>query len=233
MEKIKKIKRFYEGLSKKRKIIFWVCIGVLFISIVRISIWQATKGVSTSPRQYIKNLYSDNPEEKKVAIYEVGRMSLKRAIPDLEKILIGDEPPDVKRTAAWSIGRIEIEKLISLLDSTKGDTKEIVMETLLKLDRKNIHLLLDRFTSEDEETKLKILKFAEKSKDRDIYLKLLKMGEQKEEKISIRKQALQIAVQNLSFADTESTLWNIYYNDPEKEMKEFSYGLIKGAKEKK
>ncbi|MCX8082924.1 MAG: HEAT repeat domain-containing protein [bacterium] len=229
---MEKIKRFYNGLSKKRKIVFWVCIGVFTISVIRLSVWYATKGTTTSPKLYIKNLYSQDPEERKFAIYEVGRRGLKQAIPELEKILKEDPSPDIKRASAWSIGRIDKETLISLLDSTEKDTKDIVMEALLKMDRNNIHLLLERLPKEDEKTKFKILDLAEKSKDREVYLKLLKTGEEKEEIISVRKEALQIAVQNLSFNDIESTLWNIYYNDPEKEMKEFAYSLIKGLKEK-
>ncbi|MCM8762353.1 MAG: HEAT repeat domain-containing protein [Candidatus Omnitrophica bacterium] len=228
-----KIKRFYNGLSKKRKVIFWTCIGIFSLSIIRISVWYATKGVSTSSRYYLKKLYSQNPEEKKFAIYEVGRMGLNQSIPELEKILRQEVSPDIKRAACWSIGRIDKEKLVALLDTTEKETKEIVMEALLKLDRNNISILLDRFSTEDEETKFKIIAWAEKSKDRDVYLELLKIGEMKEETISVRKHSLEIATKNLRFIDTESTLWNIYYNDPEKEMKEFAHTLIKELKEKK
>ncbi|MCM8829516.1 MAG: HEAT repeat domain-containing protein [Candidatus Omnitrophica bacterium] len=230
---MEKIKRFYSGLSKKMKVIFWTCIGVFCLSIIRISVWYATKGVSTGPRYYLKKLYSQDPEEKKFAIYEVGRIGLKQSLPELEKILRQEVSSDIKRAACWSIGRIDKEKLVSLLDSTEKDTKDIVMEALLKLDRKNISILLDRFSTEDEETKFKLIAWAEKLKDRDVYLKLLKIGEQKEELLTVRKHSLDIATKNLPFTETESILWNIYYNDPEKEMKEFAHRLIKQLKEKK
>ncbi|HOL21483.1 MAG TPA: HEAT repeat domain-containing protein [bacterium] len=230
---MEKIKKFYKGLSKQRKIVFWVCICIVSLSIIRIVVWQATKGVSTSPRQYLKKLYSQDPDEKKFAIYELGRRGLKQALPELEKILKEDSSPDIKRAAAWSIGKIDKEKLVLLLDSTENETKDIVMEALLKLGRDNISILLKRFQSEDLATKFKILAYAEKTNDRDIYGEILKIGEDRQETIPVRKQALQIAAKNIPFSELEGTLWNLYYNDTEKEIKEFSYTLIKALKDKK
>jgi len=230
---MEKVKRFYRGLSPKRKMVFWVCIGIVSLSIIRIAVWQATKGVSTSPKQSLKKLYSQDPSEKKFAIYELGRTGIKQSLPELEKILREDSAPDIKRAAAWSIGKIDKEKLVSLLDSTEKETKDIVMEALLKLDRNNIYTILKRFPAEDNETKVKILTYAEKLKDRNVYKEVLKIGEAKEETIPVRKEALQIAAKNLPFPDIESTLWNLYYNDPEKEIKEFSYTLIKELQKEK
>lgn len=230
---MERIKKFYKGLSKKRKIIFWVSIGLFFISIIRISVWYATKGASTRPSFYIKNLSSQNPVERKFAIYEVGRRQLKQTLPALEKILKEDISPDIKRAAAWSIGRIDREKLVSLLDSTEKETKDIVMEALLKLDKNNINIFLERFSIEDTDIKFKILAIAEKSKEKTVYNEILRIGKNKDEPVPVRKQALQIAAKNLPFSEIESTFWDIYYNDTEKEMKEFAYTLIKGLKEKK
>jgi len=228
-----KLKKFYNGLSKQRKIVFWVCIGIFVISVTRISVWYATKGSSPRPGYYIKKLSSEDPSEKKFAIYEVGRSGLKQALPELEKILKEDTAPDIKRAAAWSIGNVDKEKMISLLGTTEKETKDIVMEALLKLDRNNIYILLKRFPSEDVATKYKILSWAEKSKDRGVYNEILKIGKEKTESPVIRKEALQIAAKNIPFSELESTLWNLYYNDTEKEMREFSYTLIKELKDKK
>ena len=230
---MEKVKRFYRGLSPKRKMVFWVCIGIVSISVIRIGVWQATKGVSTNPRQYLKKLYSQEPSERKLAMYMLGISGIKQSLPELEKILKEDRAPDIKRTAAWSIGKLNMEKLISLFDSTEKGTKDIVMETLLNLDKNNIYTLLKKFPAEDMDTKVKILTYAEKSKDKNVYKEVLKIGEAKEEAIPIRKEALEIAAKNIPFSDIESTLWNLYYNDPEQEIKEFSYTLIKELKEKK
>jgi len=230
---MEKIRTFYRGLSRQRRIVFWVCLFVVFSSIVRVSVWQVRKGSHPGSREYVRKLASQNPNEKKFAIYEVGRRGLKSAIPSLEKIIKEDSSPEMKRAAAWGIGKIDRDKLVSLLDSAQKEVKHIIMETLMKLDRGNVSVLMDRFSSEEEGVKLEILAFADSSGREDIPARMVEIGEDTGETLKVRMAALEVAARHMAVTDIESRLWNLYYNDKNEEMKKFSYDLIKRLKEKK
>jgi len=227
---MEKIRTFYRGLSRQRRIVFWVCLFAVFFSIVRISVWQVRKGSHPGPRQYVKKLASSNPEEKKFAIYEVGRRGLKSAIPYLEKIVREDPSPEMKRAACWSMGKIDRDKLISLLDGTPKEVKYTVMEALIKLDKGNVSILMDRFSSEEEDAKLVILAYADLHGGETIPARVMETGEDTDEILKVRMAALEIAAKHAAGTDIESRLWNLYYNDKDEEIKKFSYVLIKQLK---
>ncbi len=231
---MEKIRKFYGGLSRQRRTILWICLAVVFISIVRLAVWQSRKGGLPGSKSYIKKLASDSPEEKKFAIYEVGRREMKPALPALEEILTEDSSDEMKRAACWSIGKIDLNRLLSLLGSSPKEVKYIIMETLMKLDRNNVSVLMDIFSSEEEDVKLKILDYAAGSAAGEaVYGRIMGIAEDKRESLKVRTAALETAVKHASGADMESRLWNIYYNDSDEEMKQFSHALIKELKEKK
>ncbi len=231
---MEKIKKFYGGLSKQKKTIVWVCLAVVLLSIVRIAVWQATKGGLPGPKSYVKKLADGSPEEKKFAIYEVGRREMKPALPALEKILREDSSEDMKRAACWSIGKIDINRLVSLLSGSPREVKYIIMETLMKLDMKNVSVLMGIFPSEEEDVKLVILDYAAGSEaGESLYGEIMGIAGNKQESLTVRKAALETAVKHSSGADMESRLWNIYYNDTEDGMKQFARELLKKLEEKK
>ncbi|MCS7180913.1 MAG: HEAT repeat domain-containing protein, partial [bacterium] len=149
---------------------------------------------------------------------------IKEALPEIEEIFQKDPDEEIKRVCAWSIGQIDFNKLLTYLDSSDRKIKEITFETILKIDKKNIDYLIDRFDKEDTETKLKILAYMNSPNYQD---KLLKIVENDKEEIPIRKEALNILKEKGNFAEIETSLWALYYNEQNDEMKNYVYQVIK------
>ncbi len=226
------LREFYANLSDRKKIVLWVSVFFVLFSVIRITVWQTTKGGVPGPKYFAKKLASDSPEEKKFAIYEVGRLGMKSAVPSLATIIKENSDPEIKRAAAASLGKIDSDRLIALLDETKGNEKHAVMETLIKLDRKNMYLLLERFPAEDSETKKTILSFADYLSDPGHSDKILEMAENTSEDVSVRKELLGMMAGRQIDSRMETRLWNLYYHDPEDEIKKLAYTLIKEARKK-
>jgi hypothetical protein len=225
------LKEFYNRLSAKKKIVLWVSLFFILFSIVRIIVWQAGGG-TPGPRDYVKKLASDSPEVKKFAIYEVGRLKLDSAVSPLIKILKEDADPSMKRAAATSLGKINIEQLVALLCETDKNIKYTVMEILIRLDRTNVSYLMERFPEEDTETKIEMLSYVDSTSGIENKDTLLGITEDTKEDVQVRATALQMLGKYDIDADTESRLWNLYYNDPEDRIKEIAYRLVKGEEEK-
>jgi len=221
------LKGFYSRLSDKKKIVLWVSLFFVLFSIVRIIVWQAGGG-TPGPREYIKKLASDSPEVKKFAIYEVGRRGLQTAVTPLIKIVREDPDPEVKRAAAASLGKIDIEQLAALLGETQKNVKSTVMETLIKIDKANISYILERFPEENTEIKIEMLSYIDKISGTEYGDTLLRIAEDTKEDVQVRVKALQMLGKYDIDAETESRLWNLYYNDPEANIKEIADSLIKG-----
>lgn len=223
------LKEFYGSLSSRRKIVLWVSLFFVVFSILRIAVWVGKGGVP-GPREFVKKLASDSAEEKKFAIYEVGRLGMKSAVPQLVKIIKEDARPDIRIAAATSLGKIDRERLIALLDDTQKDVKQTVMETLVKLDRNNVSYLMERFSGEDTETKMLILSYVGLVTDAAYRDKLLPVGENTQENKAVRMKALRMTGKYPMDEGTESRLWNLYYNDADREIKKLAYALIKEGK---
>jgi len=228
---MEKIVQFYRSLNKRKKITLWVCIGIIFLTILRVSVWSAKKGEIPTAKTFIKQIKSQNRDEKIKGIYGAGLLKLKDALPQIEYIFQKENDEVIKRVCAWSIGQIDFNKLLSYLDSSDRKIKEITFDTLIKIDKKNVDYLIDRFDKEDKETKLKILSYM---KSIDYQDKLLKIVENSQEDIEIRKEALNILKEKGKFEEIETQLWALYYNEQNEEMKNYVYQIIremqKGAK---
>jgi len=221
---MEKIVKFYRGLDKKKRITLWICVGVILLTILRVSIWSAKKSKNPTPKTFIKQLKSPNKNEKIYGIYNVGNLKIKEVLPEVEKIFQQDPDEEIKRVCAWSIGQIDFNKLLTYLDSSDKKIKEITFETIIKIDKKNIDHLINRFDKEDKETKLKILSYM---KSPDYQDKLLKIVENTEEDTDIRKEALKIIKEKGKFEEIETQLWALYYNEQNDEMKNYIYQTIK------
>lgn len=225
------LKEFYGNLSDKKKIVLWVSLFFILFSIIRLTVW-AGKGGVPGPRDFAKKLASNSPEEKKFAIYEVSRLGMKSAVPSLVKIIKEDAEPEIKRAAAASLGKIDREQLIALLDETQKDIKYTVMEALIKVDRGNVSHLMERFSKEDAETKMLIFSYVDSVTDILYRDKMMSIGENTEEDVKIRAEALRMTAKYEMDSGTETRLWNLYYNDPEDEIKKLAYNLIKEGKKR-
>lgn len=218
-----KIIDFYKGLSKERKIVFWVCIGVIFLSILGGSLRTAKRKNIPTAKGFIKQIKSEKKPEKIYGIYSAGVNKINEALPLIEEIFNKEKDPQIKRVCAWSMGQIDFNKLLSYLDTDDKATKEIVFETLLKIDKKNIQYIINRFDKEDEETKLKILSYMADPKYED---KLMKIAEDEKEPISVRKQSLEI-LKKVGTSSIEARLLSLYYNEENEEIKNLSYETMK------
>ncbi|MCM8785151.1 MAG: hypothetical protein NC827_07905 [Candidatus Omnitrophica bacterium] len=224
-----KIVEFYRNLNKKKRITFWVCVGIIFLTIVRVSVWSARKDKTPTTKTFIKQLKSQNKNEKIYGIYNVGNLKIKEALPELEELYQKESDEEIKRVCAWSIGQIDFNKLLTYLDSSDKKTKEITFETILKIDKKNINYLIDRFDKEDIETKFKILDYISSSEYQD---KLLKIVENEKEEIPVRKKAIDILKEKAKFEDVETYLWALYYREQNDEMKNYVYHVINEMKKR-
>lgn len=221
---MQKIIEFYKGLGKNKKIVFWVCIGVIFLTILRIVIWSENKEVNPTTKVFLKQLKSTNKNEKIYGIYNIGNLKIKEGLSEVEKIFQNDPDEEIKRVCAWSIGQLDFNRLLSYLDNSDKKIKEITFETILKIDKKNIDYLINRFDKEDLETKMKILSYMTSP----IYQeKLLKIAENNEEEVPVRKKAIEILKENGKWEEIEPSLWALYYREENDEIKNFVYQIIK------
>ncbi|MCM8804160.1 MAG: hypothetical protein NC833_02765 [Candidatus Omnitrophica bacterium] len=220
---MKRIIEFYKGLNQKRKVIFWVAVGIICLSILRVSIWSAKRNKTPTAKKYIKHIKSQDENEKIYGIYTVGNLKIKEILPEIEEIFQKDQNEQVKRVCAWSIGQIDFNKLLTYLDSSDKKIKDITFETILKIDKKNVDYLIERFDKEDIETKLKILSYMKSPEYQD---KLMKIIENENEDINVRKSALEIVKNVCKWEEIETSLWALYYNEKNDEMKNYVYQVI-------
>lgn len=221
---MKKIIEFYKGLNQKRKIVFWVAISIIFLSILRVSVWASKRNKTPTAKKYIKHIKSKDKNEKIYGIYTVGNLKIKEVLPDIEEIFQKDQNEEIKRVCAWSIGQIDFNKLLTYLNSSDKTIKNITFETILKIDKKNIDYLIERFDKEDTETKIKILSYMKSPEYQD---KLMKIVENENEDINVRKSALDIVKNIGKLEEIETSLWALYYNEKNDEMKNYIYQVIK------
>jgi len=219
---------FYKGLDKKKKIIFWVAVAFIFLSILKVSLWRVKSKRIPTEKKIFKQIYLPDKKKKIEGIYAIGKLKKERYLPEIEKIFKRTTDPDIKRVSAWTIGVIDINKLKSYLDSQNNEEKRIIIETLLKIDKDNIDFLVDRFSKEDKDTKLYIMDFMEKEKYAD---KLMDISENTEEEKDIREKALSL-LEKVGKSEYEPRLWNLYYNDPEEEIQKAAYKTIKAIEKR-
>jgi hypothetical protein len=231
---MEKIREFFAKAESHRKsfVIVIAVIGILLVvSLARLGFWATRRSRTSSPRAYMGKLESKNKEEKKYAIYTLGQTGVKSAIPEIEKIINGNDEEDVKRVAAWSLGTLDREKLAALLGSTRKDVKLIAMETLMKMEKTNLHYLVDRFGEEDKETKHLILGYIDRYGPGTLQEKLMDIAEEESEDAGIRKRCLEM-LRSRDIGEMENRLYNLYYNDPDEEIKKTAYDTIQAGKDK-
>ncbi|MGB9641796.1 MAG: HEAT repeat domain-containing protein [Candidatus Ratteibacteria bacterium] len=216
-----RIKVSYKGLSQKNRIIFWVCVAVILLSLFGIgrTIYRATVSKNPTIENYMKQIRSKDPAQRETGVYTVGLYRIKEMADTLENMIQQDPEIKVKRIAAWSLGRIDVNRLVKLLDSKDTEIKDIAMEALIKLDRNNVSYMMQRFNNENTETKKKILSIVELLKKPDFNENLMEIAENKDENKEVRFQALNI-LKDTGTIELEGRLNAIYYNDPDMEMKE-------------
>ena len=220
-----KIKDIWENTEGRKKIFIVACTAIILLSIIRFSVWFARKHRSSGPSVYLKQLESKNTEEKKYAIYTLGQTGVVSAIPELEKILKEDPNLDIKRVAAWGMATLDKNKLLALVDCPDKDVKYIVMETLMKIDKGNIEYLVKKFSEQDEDIKQKILSYIESAAPHSYQKQLIEIAENTQEPLGIRKKSLEM-LKTRDIQEIENRLWNLYYNDPNDEIKKTAYETI-------
>lgn len=221
-----KIKDIWENTEGRKRIFIVACTAIILLSLIRFSVWFARKHRSSGPSVYLKQLESKNTEEKKYAIYTLGQTGVVSAIPELEKILKEDPNLDIKRVAAWSLGTLDKNKLLALVDCPDKDVKYIVMETLMKMDKGNIEYLVKKFSEQDEDIKQKILSYIEYAAPHSYQEQLIEIAEKTQEPLGIRKKSLEM-LKTRDIQEIENRLWNLYYNDPNDEIKKTVYETIR------
>jgi len=222
---MEKLKNFYNGLPKKKRIIFWVSIAFIVLSFVEIGIWKKTRSKIPTKKLYLKKLKSPNLQEKKSAIYGVGVKNMKEAIPALKEIIEKDPDPTLKRIAAYSLGRIDRDKLLGYLSSQNKEIRDIVIETLVKLDKKNIDYLIENFDDFDIDMKFKILFYVEKYSKPYYQDKLMNIAENKDENSGIRKKAITL-IGKIGNREVENRLWGLYYSEKDEKIKKIVKDVI-------
>jgi len=222
------VTEFYKGLDKGKRIIFWVAVALIFLSILKVSLWKVKSKNVPTEKKIFKQIYLSDKKKKIEGIYAIGKLKKERYLPEIEKIFKNTTDPEVKRVSAWAIGAIDVNKLKSYLDSQNKEEKRIVIETLLKIDKNNIDFLVDRFSKENKDTKLYITNFMEKEKYAD---KLMDIAEDTDEETVIREKVLSL-LEKVGKSEYESRLWNLYYNDPDQDIQKAAYKTIKAIEKR-
>lgn len=217
------ITEFYKGLDKTKKIIFWVAIGIIFLSVLNVFIWKAKIKKLPTEKKIFKQIYLPDKKKKIEGIYAIGKLKKEKYLPEIEKIFESTDDSEIKRVSAWAIGKIDINKLKGYLDSQNEKDKRLIIETLLKIDKNNIDFLVDRFSKEDKDTKLYIMSFMEKEKYAD---KLMDIAEDTDQQQDVRIKALDI-LKKVGKSEFEPRLWNLYYNDSDEVVQREAYKTIK------
>ena len=228
---MEKLKEFYGKLSQKRKIIFCVCIAVVFLSVLRVIVWKVKKGNMPTARTYMRELRSSNKEEQIMGIFGVGVTNNKKAIPVLEQIIKEESDLRVKRAAISSLGKLDKNKVIDILNGDNNKAKLLAMEALITMDKENISLIFSKFPDQDEETKTGMLTLLEKMKNPEYQDHFIHIAENRSEPVGVRAKALSI-LKDTGSRDVENRLWNIYYSDSNEKMKKLAKETIKAIKER-
>jgi len=226
---MEKLKDFYDKLPKNKKIVLWISVAVIILSIISVPIRISSRKEKITTKTYLKNLKSPDKYEKRDAILAVGIVKLKEAIPILEEIM--EKEPEFKELAARSIGKIDFNKLLSMLESKNKEVKFAAMDAIIGIDKENISYLLEKFPEEDTETKLKILSFMKNEKYQE---KVLSLAENQKEPVEVRKKCLEI-LKEIGTESIETRLWGITYKDSDEGVKNLAKETIEyiRGKEKK
>ncbi len=219
------IKDFYAKLPQNKRIVFWVTIIVIVLSLFRFGLWVGLKNKKPTPKRYLKELHSRNKDARLNAIYACGVLGLKDTIAELVEILETDPDARVKRMAAASIGRLDQDKLFEIFNSQNKQVKEIALETLVRLDRKNVVKLFAGITGEDKDTQLKLLEYAATLNEPELNEKILSLAEETEKPLDLRLKCLEL-LKTKGTAEMEGRLLNLMYNDPEEEVKKLTKEVI-------
>ncbi len=68
-----------------------------------------------SPTQILKQLKSDDPRDRTVALVLIGRARLLDLSPDIIAVLEGDDEPDVRAMAAWTLDLLGVADAVPTL----------------------------------------------------------------------------------------------------------------------
>lgn len=219
------IKDFYFKLPQNKRIVFWVALTVTVLSLLRFGLWVGMRNKKPTPKRYLKELHSRNKDARLNAIYACGVLGLKDTIPELVEILQTDPDARVKRMAAASIGRLDQDKLFEIFNSQNKQVKEIVLETLVRLDRKNVVKLFAGIAGEDKDTQLKLLEYAATLNEPEVNEKLLSLAEDTEKPLDLRLKCLEL-LKTKGTGEMEGRLLNLMYNDPQEEVKKLTKEVI-------
>ncbi|HOJ39215.1 MAG TPA: HEAT repeat domain-containing protein [bacterium] len=226
------IRIFYQRLTRQKRIIFWVTVAVIFLSLLRFGVWIGTRNKRPTPKTYLKQLRSRNKDARLSAIYSAGRLGLKDTVPVLVEIVETDPDVHVRRMAAASLGRLDQDKLFELFNSQNRQTKDLALETLAKLDKKNVLRLFDKIEQQDKETQGKLLDYASSLNEPELAEKLLSFAEDTKKPLELRTKCLEL-LKTKATLEMESRLMNLMYNDPEEEVKKLAkevIAIIRGGK---
>ncbi len=116
---MRKIIHFYKGLSQKNKIVFWICVAVIVLSLFAIgrTIYRASVSKNPTVEKYTKQIRSKDPSQRETGVYTIGLYRVNEMADALETMIKEDPEIKVKKVAAWSLGRIDINRLVKFLDS--------------------------------------------------------------------------------------------------------------------
>jgi hypothetical protein len=210
----------YRKLNKQQRIILFVCVGIIFLTVVRIGVWKASKNPRISPRGYVRNLRSPESKTRLEAIQMVGTMRIVSAIPKLEALILSDPDESVRLAAAWNLGILDKPKLLALLKTGDTKTRLLVMETLVKFGKENLSHIEDLMDDSHNEIRLAALS-ALANAGSQYGEKILQYAEDTEQESSFRVACL-LALQRAGGPEMVTRLFTIYYNDPDPEIKKIA-----------
>lgn len=228
---MEKIKKYFEGLNKKQRIIVYAAIAIIVLMVLRVAVWKATQKNIPTTRKYIRQIESKNKNQQLAAIFNLGRTNSKEALPGLEEVLLNDPDEHTKVVAAWSIGSIDKTKLVELLKTDNRQVKLIVMDTLIKMGRENLEYIFGMLHDTDTAVRTAALGYIENFGGTGYNEKLLALAEKTDENLQLRLACLSV-LQKTGTPDLEPRFSNLYYNDKNDEIKKAAKETIDGLTKK-
>lgn len=209
-----------------------MAVVVIGLSLIRVAAWRVTRDKVPSHSTYLKQLKSPDKGKKLEALYTVGVLGLKEAVPVLVETLEKEPDLQVRRVSAYSLGKIDKGRLVQCLDQESPEVKAVVIETLMTLDKQNLAVLMEKMPEQDTATRFKILAYLETLKTPGYENQLLDLAEKTGESMELRARCLEI-LKTIGTAEIEGRLLKISYEDPDEGIRKLAREVIKAIREVK
>ena len=136
--------RKFLRIPENRKLLTWILVAVIILFFLVLIIRSCSRPEKVNTKGYLLKLSSPVPEVRLDGALGLGRLGVKSAVPEIEKVFLNDSDERVRRAAAYSILVLDQEKFLSFLKSSQEEVKIIALETLARKDKEKAYSYLEQ-----------------------------------------------------------------------------------------